>query len=391
MAILIHSGEVVTPLNLIHDGAVLVVGTRITRVGPTSELLNDPGVTSLIDAGGRIVAPGFIDLQLNGANGRYLTADPTVDTVRAMVELLPRFGCTAVLPTAITAPVERLIAACRAVNSASTERRNGASILGIHLEGPFINPERAGAHSTSYIVEPSEHELLQMWEHGRSSIKLITLAPEIAGSDTVVAAARQLGITVAIGHTSAGPAEIDRAARAGARLVTHLFNAMAPMGSRAPGSVGGSLANDNLFVSVIADGIHVHPVSLRVAVRAKGVDRVVLITDAMPPVGNKDRSFELDSQIVTVRDGACYRPDGVLAGSMLTMDRAVKNMHELVGVSLPEAIAMASLNPARVLGIADRKGSIEPGMDADVVIIDRDVNVWLTMVTGTVCYQTAED
>ena len=390
MATLIYGGDVITPLTVIHDGAVLIEGSRITRVGHSGELQDDSTISERIDAAGRIIAPGFIDLQLNGANGRFLTSEPTVEALLDMTAILPRFGCTSVLPTAITAPMERMIEAARAVAAARELSTQGANILGIHLEGPFINPERSGAHARRFIIEPSVEALLSCWELGGQSIKVLTLAPEVPGASAVVTAARRLGITTAIGHTNANPPEINQAVKLGATLATHLFNAMAPLGSRVPGTVGGVLANDKLFVSIIADGVHVHPVSLKVAVRAAGVDRIVLITDAMPPVGTDHLAFQLDGQTIAVRDDACYRPDGVLAGSVLTMDRAVRNMHELVGVSLPDAIAMASLNPARAIGVADRKGSIEVGKDADLVVIDTDINVWLTIVQGRIHDHTAK-
>lgn len=390
MAVLIHGGDVITPLTVIRDGAVLIEGRRISQVGHSGALRCDRAITERVDAGGRLIAPGFIDLQLNGADGRLLTSEPSVAAVLAMAAVLPQFGCTAVLPTAITAPVDRLIAACGAVASAREVPSRGSTILGIHLEGPFINPERAGAHQTSFIAAPSEQVLRRLWHASDQSIRLITLAPEMARADDVITAARNLGITVAIGHTSATPAQVNEAVEHGASMATHLFNAMAPFGSRAPGTVGGTLANDNLFVSVIADGVHVHPVSLKVAVRAAGVDRVVLVTDAMPPVGSTCTTFQLDDQLIEVREGACYRSDGVLAGSVLTMDKAVKNMHRLVGVPLVDSIAMASMNPARVIGIANRKGSIEPGKDADILIVDPDVNIWFTMVEGQIRYRRSE-
>ena len=384
MATLIHGGDVITPLTVIHDGAVLIEGSRITRVGRAAELQDDSTISERIDAAGRVIAPGFIDLQLNGANGRFLTSEPTVEALLDMTAILPQFGCTSVLPTVITAPMERMTEAVRAVAAAHDVSTRGANILGIHLEGPFINPERSGAHAKGHIVEPSVEALMRCWELGSQSIKLMTLAPEVPGATAVITALRRLGITAAIGHTNANPPEINQAVKLGATLATHLFNAMAPLGSRVPGTVGGVLANDKLFVSIIADGVHVHPVSLKIAIRAAGVDRIVLITDAMPPVGTTDSAFQLDGQTIVVRDGACYRPDGVLAGSVLTMNRAVRNIRELVGVSLPDAIAMASLNPARAIGVADRKGSIEVGKDADLVVIDSDINVWLTIVQGRI-------
>lgn len=391
MALLLFGGEVLTPTQTLSDGAVLVEGSHIARVGSYAELQSDAEISERIDVGGRTIVPGFIDLQLNGANGRMLTSEPTAETVRAMAAILPRFGCTAVLPTTITSPVDQLVSASRAVASATATPADGARVLGLHLEGPFINVERSGAHHKAFIRLPTVDVLHQLWESGGKSIRMLTLAPDCDGAIEVIDEARRLGMTVAIGHTNAGPDQINQATDHGATVVTHLFNAMAQLVSRAPGTVGGALSNDELYVSVIADGVHVHPVSLGVAARAKGAEKVILITDGMPPLGTSASHFLLDGQQVEVRDGACYRPDGVLAGSVLTMDLAVRNMHHRVGVSLIDAVSMASLNPARAIGVADRKGSLAPGKDADLVVLDHDLNVWLTMVEGRVRYSASSD
>ncbi len=390
MTTLIHGGDVITPIvprGLIRDGAVLIDGHRISWIGPAAELSDADSIDRRIDAGGRIIAPGFIDLQLNGANGRLLTGEPSVETVLAMAQVLPRFGCTSFLPTAITAPPDRLEAAARAVAEARRTEHPGAKVLGLHLEGPFINPERAGAHRRDAILPPSTDLLARFWDASEGSLMVLTLAPEMPGAEEVISAALKMGVTVAIGHTEATPERVARAAELGATLVTHLFNAMSPLTSRTPGTVGGALIDGRLTVSVIADGVHVHPVSLNVTIAHKALGGMVLITDGMPPIGTADPHFVLDGQRIDVRDGACYRPDGVLAGSVLTMNLAVRNMHRLVGVPLEGAILMASLNPARIIGLSERKGSLEPGKDADIVVIDQDVNVWMTLVEGQIRFR----
>jgi len=389
MITLIHGGDVVTPVvprGVIPGGAVLVRDNQIIWVGPASDVPTRWTVEHRIDAAGRLIAPGFIDLQLNGAAGRLLNSDPTPEAVLAMSAVLPQFGCTAFLPTAITAPIERLEEAGDAVRRARATQTDGARVLGIHFEGPFINPLRAGAHHRPSIVDPSRDGLMRLWKSSGDTLRLLTLAPEMPGAAEVITAARELGIAVAIGHTEARPEQVSQAADLGATLVTHLYNAMAPLTSRDPGTVGGALVEGRLWTSIIVDGVHVHPVSVNVAIGMKASGRIVLITDGMPPIGTEETSFTLDGQTIEVRNGACYRPDGVLAGSALTMNRAVKNVNQLVGVPLQLAIEMASLNPAQVIGIADRKGSLEPGKDADVTIVDRDVEVYMTMVGGEIRY-----
>jgi N-acetylglucosamine-6-phosphate deacetylase len=389
---LFYGGPVITPDGAHYDDwAVMVEGSKIIAVGPYRYVKHYARDEKRIDVRGRTIAPGFIDLQLNGAAGRMLTSEPTVETVRAMAEILPRFGCTAFLPTVITAPVEQMQAAARAVATVmNDEPSHGARVLGTHLEGPFINPAKAGAHRPEFVIPPSVDMLRRLWEDGGESAVLLTLAPEMPGADALIAEAQRLGIAVAIGHSTADLAQVNEATRQGATLVTHLFNAMDPLGSRQPGTVGGALSNDEIAVSLIADGVHVHPASLKIAVRAKGAERVVLITDAMAPLGTEMRQFELLGEVIEVRDGACYRADGVLAGSVLSMDQAVRNICQLTGVTLPEAIAMASTNPARVIGQSHFTGSLEPGNDADIVVCDDEANVWLTMVQGQVCYRATE-
>jgi N-acetylglucosamine-6-phosphate deacetylase len=385
---LFYGGPVITPDGPRHDWAVAVEGSKIIAVGPFRDIKSvQKNDERRIYVRGRIIAPGFIDLQINGAAGKMLTTEPTAETVRAMSAVLPRFGCTAFLPTVITAPLEQMQAAERAVATVMNEQVNGARVLGTHLEGPFINPARAGAHEPDFIQAPSTDVLRRLYDEGGQSARLVTLAPEMPGAPEMIDTALGLGMRVAIGHSIASYEEVNQAAERGASLVTHLFNAMGQLGSREPGTVGAALANDDLVVSLIADGVHLHPATLRMAARAKGSARVVLITDAMAPLGTELRTFTLHDETITVRDGACYRTDGVLAGSVLALNQAIRNMHELAGVELVEAIAMASSNAARAIGRDDITGSLAPSLDADVVILNDDLSPWLTLVQGEIRYQ----
>ncbi|HVX30851.1 MAG TPA: N-acetylglucosamine-6-phosphate deacetylase, partial [Nitrolancea sp.] len=293
----------------------------------------------------------------------------------------------AFLPTVITAPAEQMQAAGRAVATVMNEPVNGARVLGTHLEGPFLNPARAGAHQPAFIQSPSADLLRRLFDDGGQSARLLTLAPEMPAALELIDSALDLGLRVAIGHSNATFAEVNRAAERGASLVTHLFNAMGQLGSREPGTAGAALANDNLFASLIADGVHLHPATLQLAARAKGNARVVLITDAMAPLGTDLRTFQLFDEVIEVRAGACYRADGVLAGSVLALNQAVRNMHDLAGVTLADAIAMASSNAARAIGSDDVTGSLVPGLDADLVVLDEDMSPWLTLVQGEIRYR----
>ena len=392
MGILLYGANIYTPHQVIPDGAILVDGSHIAAIGPRQELGSyaSPGpVEEAIDLQGRIVAPGFIDLQVNGAGGKLLTEEPSPGTVQAMAAALPQFGCTSFLPTIISAPSDSIVEGLRAVAQAS-QAPSGARVLGAHLEGPFINPSRAGAHSTEFIRPPSVEEFRRYWESGGGCIKLLTIAPELPGALGVTAEARSHGVTVALGHSEAGYAQVVEAELTGFRFVTHLFNAMGSLESREPGTAGAVLAIDSLSAGLIADGVHVHPASLKLALRAKGSERLVLVTDAMPPVGTDLSEFQLYGMSITVKNGACFTPQGVLAGSVLTMDRAISNMCRLADVSFLEALAMATINPARIVGVDQQKGSLEVGKDADLVVCDGDLRVSMTMVEGNIAYRSPD-
>ena len=349
MRTLIHGGDAYTSGGLIHDAAVLIEDERIVAIGSQSELKADVSTDIEVDARNGVIAPGFIDLQINGAGGRFLTEDPTVDAVLGMAQTVARYGCTAFLPTVITGGFEAMLAAVGAVHEASQQVTDGARVLGVHLEGPFINPEAAGAHDATYIRPPSVDDLDALWEASSGCIKLLTLAPEMPGALDLVRAARRYGIAVAVGHTRADYLQMMEAVDAGASLATHLFNAMGGLTARDPGATGAVLASSGFKASLIADGYHVHPAMMDLAVRTKGTDGLVLVTDGMPPVGTDLTEFTLYGESITVRDGACFTADGTLAGSMLTMDRAVRYMRDLVDVPVQDALMMARPAPAPLL------------------------------------------
>ena len=227
-------------------------------------------------------------------------------------------------------------------------------------------------------------------EASGGALRLLTLAPELPGASEVIREAVQRGVTVAVGHTAATYEQTASAADLGASLVTHLFNAMGGLTAREPGAAGAALDLDALTAGIIADGVHLHPATIRAAVRAKGAERIVLVTDAMPPVGAASQEFSMLGRRVTVRDGACRLDDGTLAGSVLTMDQALRNVVEWTGLPLQDALGMATLLPARLIGAAASKGSLEAGKDADVVVLDRDLRVRLTLVGGRVVYHAPD-
>ena len=387
MKTLIHGGGAYTPDGLIYDAVVLVEGEAIVAVGTRAQIRSTGVFDEEIDAHNGVIAAGFIDLQINGAGGRFLTEDPTVEAVQEMARTVVRYGCTSFLPTVITSSFDTILAVVRAVHEAREQVTDGARVLGVHLEGPFINPEASGVHDTAFIRLPSLEDLDTLWEASGGSIKLITLAPEMPGAGELIRAARRYGIAVAVGHTRADYSQMMEAVAAGAGLATHLFNAMGGLTARDPGAIGAALASTDFMASLIADGYHVHPAMMELALRTKGPEGLVLVTDAMPPMGVDLTEFSLYGETVTVRDGACFMPDGTLAGSILTMDRAVRNMRDLVKTPVEDALLMASSNPAAVIGESDVRGIIEVGKAADIVVMDSDLNVTATLVGGRIVYQ----
>lgn len=351
----------------IVDGALLrgdvdVSDGRIAGVGLASP------------AGAGIAVPGFVDLQVNGFGGvDFLDAD-AAGYRRAGAALLET-GVTAYLPTLITSPEEQLVQAMREVP------RNGGRprVLGVHLEGPFLSPARLGTHVAASRRDPDPALLTRLLEAG--PVRVMTLAPELAGADELIGLLLARGVVVSLGHSDATAAQANAAFDRGVRTVTHLFNAMRPFRHRDPGPAGAALARDDVIVQVIVDGIHLAPETVRVVWRAAR-GRTALVTDAVTGAGLSDGSFSFGDLDVSVHEGAVRRPDGVLAGSVLTMVEAVRNLHAL-GVPLEEAVGAATSVPAAVLGLDDA-GQLVPGSTADVVVLNDRVEVERVLVAGEV-------
>jgi N-acetylglucosamine-6-phosphate deacetylase len=343
-------------------GDVEVDDGRITAVG-------------LASPNGRGVAvPGFVDLQVNGFGGvDFLDAD--ADGYRRAGEALLETGVTAYLPTLITSPEEQVLAAMREVPIEESRPR----ILGMHLEGPFLSPNRLGTHEASARRDPDPALLDRLLDAG--PVRLMTLAPELAGADVLIDHLLERGIAVSLGHSDATAAQANAAFDRGARSVTHLFNAMRPFLHRDPGVVGAALARDDVVVSIILDGIHLAPETAQVVWRAAR-GRLALITDAITGAGVADGSYSLGNLDVHVHEGTVRGPDGVLAGSVLTMIEAVRNLHEL-GAPLEDAIAAATSTPARVLGDPDL-GRLDVGLPADIVVLNDRVEIERVLVGGEV-------
>lgn len=351
-------------------GGELVAGDVRVRDGRVAEL----GLPA--DGGGRTAAPGFVDLQVNGFAGVDLAAADT-DGLARVGRALAATGVTAYLPTLTTAAPEDMLAALRTL--AAAQGVAGARIAGVHLEGPFLAAERAGAHPVAHLRAPDRELLGRLLDAG--PVRLVTLAPELTGADRLIRACRERGVVVAVGHTAATAGQLDAAADAGVAAVTHVLNATGGIRARAPGPAGAALARDDVAVTVIADGIHLHAATLRLVCRAAG-GRLVLITDATAAAGRAGpEGLTLGGRRVVVGDGAVRRPDGTLAGSVLTMDRAVRTVVG-AGLPLPAALAAASTRPGRLISDERAAAGLAVGAVADVAVLDDGLAVTRTLIGG---------
>jgi N-acetylglucosamine-6-phosphate deacetylase len=358
-----------------RDCAVLVEGEEVVAVVPRGEVPGDCPVDAL-PAGGWL-APGFIDVQVNGGGDVLFNEETTADGVARIAAAHRRFGTTGLLATLITDGPGKMQAALAAIREAM---RANPGVLGIHLEGPFISPERPGVHDPAAIRLPTEADVATLTSLG-GSVTLVTLAPERMPAGFVRRLA-QAGVRVSLGHSMATYEETRTALRDGLTGFTHLFNAMRPLASREPGPIAAALETPDCWYGLIVDGFHVHPAMLKLALRGAG--RPMLVTDAMPPVGGTQDGFTLYGEDISVRGGRCLRPDGTLAGAALDMAGAVRNAVAMLEVPLADALRMASRHPAEFLGLGDRLGRIAPGHRADLVaFMPEDMRVLRTWVAGT--------
>lgn len=350
--------------------------------GRITSLLAGARTETALDLGEDWLVPGFIDVHVHGGGGgQFNTAD--VDEVAAVARFHAEHGTTALLATTVSAAPDELCTALGAIARARS-LAGGAAVLGAHLEGPFLSRERPGAMDPELFLAPDVELFRRLVACGEGSVKMMTLAPELPGALELIGAVLDAGAIASLGHSDATYAQAAAGIDAGARSATHLFNAMRPFHHREPGILGAVLDRDEVSCELICDGIHIDPAALRVVFRAKGQAGVRLVTDAMQAAGMPDGEYRLGGAVVEVRAGrAEIAGGGSIAGSTLTMGGAVRNAVRFLGVHVEEAVAMAALNPARLLGIADRKGSIAAGMDADLVVLDESLEVRATMVGGS--------
>lgn len=369
----------------IADAALVVRNGKILYAGPRQGYVQ-PAEMPLIAASDYHVSPGLIDLQFNGGYGHDFTQDP--GSLLEVARRLPETGVVSFLPTFITSPItayaEKLAGVAAAQRNQAADPAEGAKILGAHVEGPFLNPAKKGAHRQEFFSEPVTEALEQL--QPIDAVRLLTLAPEMPHGLEAVRWLRERNVVVSIGHSAASSEETLQAVEAGVTCATHLYNAMRGMESRNPGLVGTLLADGAVYCGLIVDGIHVHPQMVKLAYRCLGSKRIFLVTDAMAAMGMPAGKYPIGDQTVIVDAVSARLADGTLAGSILTLDQAVRNMVRFSGCTAAEALSMATTTPAAVLGLDGQAGCLHPGCPADLTLFDEFMNLQATFVDGNLVY-----
>jgi N-acetylglucosamine-6-phosphate deacetylase len=376
------------PVMLVEEGCIVEIAARANR--------NIPNGATQVDLGDAVIAPGFFDLHIHGSAG-YDVMDEGGEALPVIERMLARHGVTSYLPTTVTAPMDTTLRALEGMadaieaHTAKHSSKDGdwagrAAPLGIHLEGPFLSHARRGVHPPEDLLPPTIATFERFWQAARGHIRMMTIAPELEGAAELIGAAAARGVCVSLGHSDADFAATERAITAGARHATHIFNAMRPLDHREPGILGAVLTDSRISADIIADGIHLDPAVVKLVAQAKGPEKTVLITDATAAAGMPDGRYRLGPIEVEVKDGKCTH-EGKLAGSVLTMDQAVRNLADFAGWSLAKVVGAASRNPARVAGFAD-KGALRAGADADFVALNGRAEVMRTFVGGVECAES---
>jgi len=373
---LIHAGRALTPATELPDAGILIRDGVIDAIGPRAGMTLPSGAVE-IQAIDKTAAPGFIDVHIHGAGGHDVMEGSSA-ALAAVTKKVAEFGTTSLLATTVTASPEDT---CRAIEGIAkyipqqhAAPPAGAEIIGMHFEGPFISKERAGVHPPQWIQLPSAQMFERFLQAAAGNARLMTIAPEVLGATQCIEAAKKAGVVISIGHTNANYEQARMAIAHGARSATHTYNAMRPFTHRDPGVIGAVLTSPEINAELIADGVHVEEGAMKLLLKAKGAERVILVSDGLSATGMPDGKYMLGDFEVTVSNGVCRNAAGVLAGSTLTLDRALRNIVNL-GVPLAEAVRMLTLNPASLLGIEFKKGSLRAGADGDVLLLDEGLHV----------------
>ena len=381
----VTAGRVMTPDRVILDGVVLVEGPKILEVGSRRAVRFSRDEFQVVGHSQQLLAPGFIDVHTHGAMGRDVM-EGTDEALEVISRFLAAHGTTSFLATTVTASPIATLQAVEALGSQVDRPLPGARMLGLHLEGPFINPEKRGAHTAKYIRRPSTLIFDQLLACSSHQIKLITVAPEVEGSLELIRFARAKGVIVSLGHSNATLEETMAAIALGAGNATHTFNAMRPFSHRDPGILGAVLTAPEIWAELIADGVHVSPAAINLCIQCKSAQRILLISDAVSATGMPEGQYRLSDIEITLSGGICRTREGQLAGSTLTQDQALRNMVRWSHLPLEAVLGMLTRNPAQSLGIAESKGTLAEGRDADMVLLDRNLRINTTIIQGEVSH-----
>ena len=378
--ILLHAARALTPTTELPNAGILIRDGVIEAIGPRPDMTLPSGATE-ISAAGQIAIPGFIDVHIHGAGGHDVM-EGTGEAMSTVARTLARHGTTSFVATTVTASPDDTCRSVEGIARYITQQfetlQPKAEVLGVHYEGPFINKARRGVHPAEWVQLPSAELLQRFLQAAAGKARILTIAPELLGAVPCIHAAREAGVVVAMGHTDATYEQARAGIAQGARHAVHVYNAMRPFSHRDSGVIGAVLTSPEVTAELIADGIHVEEAAMRLLLQAKGTGCVILISDGLSATGMPDGKYMLGNFEVTVTGGVCRNAEGKLAGSTLTLDRALRNVVAL-GISLPDAVRMLTANPAKLLGIEFKKGALRVGADADIVTLDESLqitNVW---------------
>lgn len=361
----------------IENGSVLIENNKIKSINPV-----DTVDTDIIDGEGLYLSPGFIDVHIHGAGG-YDTMDGTKESINTIAKTIASFGTTSFLPTTMTCSIDDIKKAIEAIAEAKANGTEGANVLGAHIEGPFISPSMIGAQNPNFIQAPSIDTFKEIVGEHLDAVTSITIAPEVEGSKELITYLNNLGIVISIGHSKATYTQALEGIKLGICHSTHLYNAMTPLHHREPGIVG-AIFDTDITTETISDGIHISYPSLRVAYKQKGTDNVLLVTDAMMACGMPEGKYALGGQDVYVKDGAARLKEGNLAGSILTLDKAIRNIYHNTNYELYDIVKMATYNGAKHCKVDNRKGLIKEGYDADLILFDDNINIKRVIIGGKI-------